>query len=417
VNLLVTSINRPPAYSLAKALSPMFKEVHGTSPMSFKLLGRIGRVFKRIHHISRPSGRTQSHEDAKEVLDYATKLLHLCERLGVSHILPTQDIDIIATALHRDLFAKSRVVVVSPPADVIRPALDKAVVAKRALEVGFPTPSTEVISSVEHALHVAQSFEYPVVIKATPSMGSEGVRLVSDAETLKAVIPALQAAYDTVIMQEYIPGTKERSVNILLDADGKAICGFALKKFRYIHPSWSTSIEIFEPEELLEQTAKFLRSLGLRGFCAVQMKLDERDGSYKLIEVNPRFGANSRILLSRYPEMATQHFQAMTTNDSGNNIEMPDKFGVSFLDDILSFLVFLIAKTKKKKNELSASLPSLVDFAKSYIKTYSHRPFLDDYTKAFLKDPAFAIIFLICLVRYESNPPKHWRRFLSWGEV
>jgi predicted ATP-grasp superfamily ATP-dependent carboligase len=48
-------------------------------------------------------------------------------------------------------------------------------------------------------------------------------------------------------------------------------------------------------QRLSEQTETFLRAIGYSGIVDLDYRLDKRDGQYKLLDFNPRIGANFRM--------------------------------------------------------------------------------------------------------------------------
>jgi predicted ATP-grasp superfamily ATP-dependent carboligase len=49
-------------------------------------------------------------------------------------------------------------------------------------------------------------------------------------------------------------------------------------------------VELVDEPQLQTDCEAFLQKIGYRGFAGVEVKRDRRDGKFRLIEINPRFG-------------------------------------------------------------------------------------------------------------------------------
>jgi predicted ATP-grasp superfamily ATP-dependent carboligase len=49
--------------------------------------------------------------------------------------------------------------------------------------------------------------------------------------------------------------------------------------------------------QVAEQSRQLLRSLNYRGFCAIEYKWDARDGTYRLMEINPRTASGNQLAI------------------------------------------------------------------------------------------------------------------------
>ncbi len=94
------------------------------------------------------------------------------------------------------------------------------------------------------------------------------------------------------MVQEVVPGGDEElyTLGSYLAADGEALGLFCGRKLRQTPPGVGTCRvgEAFWVEEVVEQGLEVLRALEHKGLSQVEFKRDRRDGSFKLIEVNPR---------------------------------------------------------------------------------------------------------------------------------
>jgi predicted ATP-grasp superfamily ATP-dependent carboligase len=95
-----------------------------------------------------------------------------------------------------------------------------------------------------------------------------------------------------VIVQELIPGGGDRQFGFCaFFKDGEAVAEMTVRRLRQ-HPSdfgrASTFVETIDLPELAKHSLTFLRDIGYYGLVELEYKQDERDGQYKLLDVNAR---------------------------------------------------------------------------------------------------------------------------------
>ncbi|GLW99711.1 ATP-grasp domain-containing protein [Microtetraspora sp. NBRC 16547] len=169
---------------------------------------------------------------------------------------------------------------------------------------GVPTPSSVRVTSRCQTARLAEAMTFPVVIKDCDPF----VRLSAPAVRGSTVVrtPAeLCAASEkwpespNVLVQEYLPHerTTDWTSQICCDVDGEPVVVFTGVKVRSWPPR--TGVTTFgytaANPELAELTARFCRGIGYSGVASLDWRLDQRDGRYKLLDFNPRVGAQFRL--------------------------------------------------------------------------------------------------------------------------
>ena len=122
--------------------------------------------------------------------------------------------------------------------------------------------------------------------------GSRGLNIVDNLKELELARKKIQTNHGNYVIEEYIPGaSRTRTLQLLFDKNNKLISYFILKK---IH-QWPITggntgyAESTQEKELLEFVLPFFKKCPWEGPAGVQLIIDERNGSPKLIEINPRF--------------------------------------------------------------------------------------------------------------------------------
>lgn len=99
--------------------------------------------------------------------------------------------------------------------------------------------------------------------------------------------------YGKTFISEYIPGptANMRTVNLLFDTNSELVAYFSTQKIRQWPNSGGVSaltVSTDEPD-LVNFILPFFKKFQWQGFAEAEIKIDERDGQPKLIEINPRF--------------------------------------------------------------------------------------------------------------------------------
>ncbi len=117
---------------------------------------------------------------------------------------------------------------------------------------------------------------------------------------------------EEVIIQDIIPGNSEHQYSICFMFDGeRPLVTLSARRARQHPPDFgnaTTYAETVEIPEIVEYAKKILKKVNYSGVCEVEFKFDNRDNTYKFLEVNPRTWkwhsiaekSNSPILMSLY---------------------------------------------------------------------------------------------------------------------
>lgn len=194
------------------------------------------------------------------------------ERYSIDVILPMSQELVEVFASHRSSLP-DHVRIPIAHVDRIRVAADKATAIEFARKVGVPTPA--VFGGP------GDVDRFPAVVKT--AHGSGVVRYVNDAEELA------QAYTPSSTIQEYVPGSGFGFFALFDRGVEKAV--FMHRRIREypVTGGASTAAESVYDERLRDHGLTLLRALDWHGVAMAEFKRDERDGEYKLIEINPKF--------------------------------------------------------------------------------------------------------------------------------
>ncbi|BAS00114.1 ATP-grasp domain-containing protein [Blastochloris viridis] len=225
-------------------------------------------------------------------------LLELARREGLAGALLVAggdaEVRLVSRALP-ELSAAYRIML--PSWDALKWVCDKPFLYRRARELGLAIPQTYEIASLGHA--EALELTFPVVLK--PHMGGVGGAFVAAKVVRADDRAAFLAAYataageiggDNVVVQEMIPGGGESQFSYAaLWRDGEPVAEFTARRARQYPVEFgftSTLVEVVEEPQVVAAARGVLGSVRFSGLVEVEFKRDRRDGSLKLLDVNPR---------------------------------------------------------------------------------------------------------------------------------
>lgn len=150
----------------------------------------------------------------------------------------------------------------------------------------------------------------PVVVKAVDPLrlrqipGARSVTVAQDWSTLLGAFDVLSSAGPgNVLVQEYVPGGPEAiwMFNAYFDRDSTCRFGATAVKLRQCPPGTGpTSLGAIRVNpDVWRTAADFLGALGYTGIVDLGFRYDARDGSYLLLDVNPRVGGTFRLFTGR----------------------------------------------------------------------------------------------------------------------
>ena len=212
----------------------------------------------------------------------------------------------LATELEKDGFLKAHNVrLIGTNAKAIDKAEDRKLFKETMAQIGEPTVPSDIATTVEDALEIAEKIGYPVIIRPAFTLGGTGGGVAYDAEQMKkAAKTGLDASPITqILVEKYIFGWKEIEFETMRDAAGNAIAVCSMENFDPVGIHTGDSIVVAPALTLSDKEYQMLRSaslniisaLGIVGGCNCQFALDPNSFDYSVIEVNPRVSRSSAL--------------------------------------------------------------------------------------------------------------------------
>lgn len=188
---------------------------------------------------------------------------------------------------------------VSPPATQAQ-LIDKAAFASLLLETGTPHPRTLLVEGPADLEGADDAFLERAFLKPRDSQAFfrrfriKGVRPDSPDE-LRTRLTQFQDLGIAMIVQEYVPGPAKNHYFIdgFLDRHGAVKARLVRQRLRmyptdFGNSSFMRSVDPGEAAPAVEAIERLLGGIGFRGIYSAEFKRDERDGAFRLLEVNAR---------------------------------------------------------------------------------------------------------------------------------
>lgn len=178
------------------------------------------------------------------------------------------------------------------------------------LQHGIPTPRTAFPDSIERAVEASAAIGFPLVIKAIDGdrlMRRTGRRmaLVGDQVELAREYAKLdEPGVANLALQEFIPGTVADSswmLSAYFDSQSRSRFVITGRKLRQlpVGGGLTTFGACADCEAIRTSIAALVQATRFHGIIDADYIHDRRDGQWKLLDVNPRPGANFRLFVDR----------------------------------------------------------------------------------------------------------------------
>jgi D-aspartate ligase len=233
-----------------------------------------------------------------------TLLTSIREQLSrVAILVPTDDAAAIFIAEHAEVLEKFYLFP-SIPKELARRLTNKKDLYSLCRSIGVPCPEAVFPESINDVIEFMECATFPVVVKAADSRRlPQNVRPTSIIGTPSELLALYNRAENlkspNLIFQEYIPQSCAEDWIFHGYRNPRTDCSVAFtgKKLRSFPPfAGMTTLGIpVANEPLRRQTEKLLRAINYSGVIDLDYRLDKRDGQYKLLDFNPRIGANFRM--------------------------------------------------------------------------------------------------------------------------
>ncbi len=238
-----------------------------------------------------PSPQTNPNE-------FINILYNLCKKKKYSAYFPVSVESTLLFSKYKQKFAKYVKIPVVDYSTFIK-AWNKKNTLQIAIKNNIPTPKTYFINDLQEVHTVAQNIKFPVVVKPQESSGSRGLYYAYSPKELIQLYYLSHQQFPYPIIQEYIPGNEIYGFSALFDIEHRPRAMFIHKRLRQYPISGGPSVlRISTSHPKVQQFGeKLLKALKWIGVAMVEFKIDSRDNTPKLMEINPRFWGSTQLAI------------------------------------------------------------------------------------------------------------------------
>lgn len=216
--------------------------------------------------------------------DYIPTILSICEKEGISAVLPLQEDELTLLANNRSIFEDKGVIPIISNEDALEICRDKYKFYCHLKEADIPVLATYEKIEAFSADYQAHKVDFPVFIKPIRGCGSIGAMKVTCMEVLEVLC---KYADSPLLIQEYCEGREFGADSYVDLVSHQAVEVFVKEKLRMRAGETEKSVT-YKDAELTELITRTLKTLNLAG--PIDMDIFQKNGKYYISEINPRFG-------------------------------------------------------------------------------------------------------------------------------
>ena len=191
----------------------------------------------------------------------------------------------------------------------IEPQLAARLASKQGLqelcrEHGVATPRAAFVSSPTELAEFIEEADFPVVAKSVAPWERLRVASLRDPRVVGDATELIEASNGwgpswSVTLQEYLPRevSEDWIFQAYFDKDSEPLVAFTGTKYRSWppHAGPTAYARVVGNEHLTKLASELCQEIGYRGIVDMDWRYDRRDDTYKLLDCNPRVGAQFRL--------------------------------------------------------------------------------------------------------------------------
>lgn len=299
------------------------------------------------------------HSGAEEFIHW---LMNYLEKKNIDLIVPLGEVGVELICRHQKKICEHTNLLMPPHESFVK-AYDKILTNKAAQKAEVAIPKTWYPD--EQGLDsVFKEADFPVLIKPSLGVGARGIIHIDSKAALERNWQKTQKSDIRYFVQEAVPFTGTQFVvDLLTDKNSKKITAVVSEKIRFfpVNGGASTLSKSIKSSYLCEQSEKLIKAIGYYGVSNVDWIEDKRDGTIKLLEINPRFGEMHAICSACGIDLPWLYYNVATGNPIEPILDYPEQKYLRFLPTDLMW--FLASKNRFK------SQPGFFKAFKSNVKS------------------------------------------------
>ena len=240
-------------------------------------------------------------------LEYLEKVI---EKERPDACLPTMGgqtgLNLTVQAYNEGIFKKYGVELIGAKFEAIKKAEDRAQFKKAMERIGLDLPRSGFAYSVEEAVDQADRLGYPVIIRASYTLGGSGSGICYNREELekRAQVGLDASLVHEILIEESILGWKEFELEVMRDIRDNFVVICSIENFDPMGIHTGDSITVAPAQTLTDKeyqrmrdaARKVISEIGVEtGGSNIQFAIHPKTGRMVMIEMNPRVSRSSAL--------------------------------------------------------------------------------------------------------------------------
>lgn len=218
---------------------------------------------------------------------HLSALINTIEQHKIDLVLPTAVKDISFVSKHINKISQYTKVVNLPDIELLEKVDDKWLFARLMMKHEIAHPHSQLLSEVE-----ANKATFPLLVKPRIGTGGANIEVLNNINEFNQYIKNKAHQLEEIIAQEYIPGY-DIDASVLCDNGEVKTFTIQRNKICKRNPFQPPrAIEFIKDEQAEKLFTKMLQTINFNGVCHIDMRMNEKTGEMKIIEINPRYWAS-----------------------------------------------------------------------------------------------------------------------------
>ena len=190
--------------------------------------------------------------------------------------------------------------------DSIKKAEDRDLFKEAMRRIGLDLPRSGYARSMRDAMRIQKRLSFPVIIRASRTLGGSGGNFAYTPEEFKEVVQAglsISPVHE-VLIEESVLGWKEFELEVMRDHKDNVVIICSIENFDPMGVHTGDSITVAPAQTLTDKEYQVMRDAALRvireigvdtGGSNIQFAVNPKDGRMVVIEMNPRVSRSSAL--------------------------------------------------------------------------------------------------------------------------
>jgi carbamoyl-phosphate synthase large subunit len=188
----------------------------------------------------------------------------------------------------------------------IKKAEDRDLFKEAMRRIGLDLPRSGYARSMKDATRIRKRLDFPVIIRASRTLGGSGGNFAYSPEQFKEVVQAglsISPVHE-VLIEESVLGWKEFELEVMRDHKDNVVIICSIENFDPMGVHTGDSITVAPAQTLTDKEYQIMRDAALRvireigvdtGGSNIQFAVNPKDGRMVVIEMNPRVSRSSAL--------------------------------------------------------------------------------------------------------------------------